>query len=114
MKKTLTLLLSLSLIVTVSTTPAYAIFGAIAGAIQRATIIANQVTQIGHQMTSIGKFTGQLTQLRNQFEHMKDATPRRDWRPAKLFRGFDLRSGGSGQRADRLGRRVPGRSPPDR
>ena len=74
MKKTLTLLLSLSLIVTVSTTPAYAIFGAIAGAIQRATIIANQVTQIGHQMTSIGKFTGQLTQLRNQFEHMKDAT----------------------------------------
>ena len=74
MKKTLILLLSLSLIVTVSTTPTYAIFGAIAGAIQRATIIANQVTQIGHQITSIGKFTDQLTQLRNQFEHMKDAT----------------------------------------
>ena len=41
MKKTLVSLLSVSLIVAVSTTPAHAIFGSIAGAIQRAMIIAN-------------------------------------------------------------------------
>ena len=74
MKKTLTLLLVVALIVAVATTPAYAILGSIAGVIQRATIIANQVTQIGHQIASIGKFTAQLTELRNQFEHMKEAT----------------------------------------
>ena len=71
MKKTLILLLALVLIVTVSTTPAYSI---VAGVIQRATIIANQLTQIRHQLTSIRKYTDQLTELRNQYEHMKEAT----------------------------------------
>ena len=71
MKKTLILLLALALIVTVSTTPAYSI---VAGVIQRATIIANQLTQIRHQLTSIRKYTDQITELRNQYEHMKEAT----------------------------------------
>ncbi len=71
MKKTLILLLALALVVTVSTTPAHAI---VAGVIQRATIIANQLTQIRHQLTSIRKYTDQITELRNQYEHMKEAT----------------------------------------
>ena len=71
MKKTLILLLALALVVTVSTTPAHAF---VAGVIQRATIIANQITQIRNQVASIRKYTDQLTELRNQFEHMKEAT----------------------------------------
>ena len=71
MKKSLTVLLAITLIVALTTTPAHAIF---AGVIQRATIIVNQLTQIRHQLTSIRKYTDQLTELRNQFEHMKEAT----------------------------------------
>ena len=43
------------------------------GAFQRAMIIANQVTQISHQISQIRSMARQLTELRGQLDHMERA-----------------------------------------
>ena len=43
------------------------------GAFQRAMIIANQVTQISHQISQIRSMARQLTELRGQLNHMERA-----------------------------------------
>ena len=57
--------------IVLSTTPAYAIFGSIIAAIQRAQMIVNQGVQIYNDaMEKI--MNGQLTELTDQFSHLKE------------------------------------------
>ena len=55
------------------TTSAQAIFGIpdVAALAQRVTIIANQGIQIAHSVTQISKITEQMTEIKNQYEHLK-------------------------------------------
>ena len=52
--------------------PARALFD-VGGAIQRAQMILNQVTQIANQVRQMGAMTGQLTKLEEQLDHMREA-----------------------------------------
>ena len=56
------------------TTTAHAIFGVpdFAALAQRVTIIANQGIQIAHSVTQISKITEQMTEIKNQYQHLKD------------------------------------------
>ena len=56
------------------TTSVHAIFGIpdVAALAQRVTIIANQGIQIAHSVTQISKITEQMTEIKNQYEHLKD------------------------------------------
>ncbi len=56
------------------TTSVQAIFGIpdVAALAQRVTIIANQGIQIAHSVTQISKITEQMTEIKNQYEHLKD------------------------------------------
>ena len=67
--RNLTAVILIPLIVLVGTVPAH---GFIGGAIQRAIMIANQLTMIANQGVSIATLNGQLTQLTDQFSHLKD------------------------------------------
>ena len=60
------------LMIVLTTTPAYAIFGSILAAIQRAKMIVNQGIQIYKQTTSKITMDRQLTELTSQFAHLKD------------------------------------------
>ena len=60
------------LMIVLTTTPAYAIFGSILAAIQRAKMIVNQGIQIYKQTTSKITLDRQLTELTSQFSHLKD------------------------------------------
>ena len=60
------------LLVVLTTTPAYAIFGSILAGIQRAKMIVNQGIQIYKQTTSKITMDSQLSELTSQFEHLKD------------------------------------------
>ena len=60
------------LMIVLSTTPAYAIFGSILAAIQRAQMIVNQGVQIYNDVMEKITFDGQLTQMADQFSHLKD------------------------------------------
>ena len=60
------------LLIVLTTTPAYAIFGSILAGIQRAQMIVNQGIQIYKQTTSKITMDGQLAELTNQFSHLKD------------------------------------------
>ena len=55
------------------TTTAHALFGIpdVAALAQRVTIIANQGIQIAHSVTQISKITEQMTEIKNQYEHLK-------------------------------------------
>ena len=56
------------------TTTAHALFGVpdFAALAQRVTIIANQGVQIAHSVTQISRLTEQMTEIKNQYEHLKD------------------------------------------
>ena len=60
------------LMIVLTTTPAYAIFGSILAGIQRAKMIVNQGIQIYKQTTSKITMDRQLTELTSQFAHLKD------------------------------------------
>ena len=70
--RTLAPALFIPLLLLVSTTPASAQFG-LGGVIQRAQMIANQVTQIANQVRQVRAMTRQLTELENQLDHMRRA-----------------------------------------
>ena len=60
------------LMIVLSTTPAYAIFGGILAAIQRAQMIVNQGVQIYNDAMEKITMNGQLTELTDQFSHLKE------------------------------------------
>ena len=60
------------LMIVLSTTPAYAIFGSIIAAIQRAQMIVNQGVQIYNDAMEKITMNGQLTKLTDQFSHLKE------------------------------------------
>ena len=60
------------LMIVLSTTPAYAIFGSIIAAIQRAQMIVNQGVQIYNDAMEKITMNGQLTELTDQFSHLKE------------------------------------------
>ena len=62
----------LPLLIVLTTTPAYAIFGSILAGIQRAQMIANQGIQIYKDTMAKITFDGQLTQMTDQFAHLKE------------------------------------------
>ena len=60
------------LTIVLTTTPAYAIFGSIIAAIQRAQMIVNQGVQIYNDAMEKITMNGQLTELTDQFSHLKE------------------------------------------
>ena len=62
----------LPLLIVLTTTPAYAIFGSILAGIQRAQMIANQGVQIYKDTMAKITFDGQLTQMTEQFAHLQE------------------------------------------
>ena len=60
------------LTIVLSTTPAYAIFGSILAGIQRAQMIVNQGVQIYNDAMEKITMNGQLTELTDQFSHLKE------------------------------------------
>ena len=67
-----TILAAAALMIVLATTPAYAIFGAITGALQRAQMIINQGIQIYEAQIAKLTMDGQLTELTSQFDHLKE------------------------------------------
>ena len=70
--RTLVAFLLVPALILTSAAPAEAIFGTISGAIQRAQMIINQVTQISNQVTQMRTMTRQLTELEEQLDYMKE------------------------------------------
>ena len=68
----LTAVVVIPLFMVVSTTPAHALLGSILAGIQRAQMIINQGLQIYEQKVAKLTMDGQLTELGNQFSHIKD------------------------------------------
>ena len=60
------------LLIVLTTTPAYAIFGSILAGIQRAQMIANQGIQIYKDTMAKITLDGQLTQMTDQFAHLQE------------------------------------------
>ena len=60
------------LFIVLTTTPAHAVFGSILAAIQRAAMIVNQGVQISNDFIAKITFDGQLTQMVEQAEHLKE------------------------------------------
>ena len=71
-RRTLTVAVLIPLLVVLTTTPAYAIFGSILAGIQRAQMIANQGVQIYKDTMAKITLDGQLTQMTDQFAHLKE------------------------------------------
>ena len=70
--RTITTVVLVPLIVVLTATPAHAIFGSILAGIQRAQMIINQGIQIYEQQIAKITMDGQLTELTDQFSHLKD------------------------------------------
>ena len=68
----LTAVVVVPLLIVLTTTPAYAIFGSILAGIQRAQMIVNQGVQIYKDTMAKITFDGQLTQITEQFAHLKE------------------------------------------
>ena len=68
----LTAVVVIPLFIAVSTTPAHALLGSILAGIQRAQMIINQGLQIYEQKVAKLTMDGQLTELGNQYSHIKD------------------------------------------
>ena len=68
----LTAVVVIPLFIVLTTTPAHAVFGSILAGIQRAQMIINQGLQIYEQKVAKLTMDGQLTELGNQFSHIKD------------------------------------------
>ena len=60
------------LLIVLTTTPAYAIFGSILAGIQRAQMIINQGVQIYEAQIAKLTMDGQLTELTDQFSHLQE------------------------------------------
>ena len=60
------------LLIVLTTTPAYALFGSILAGIQRAQMIANQGVQIYKDTMAKITFDRQLTQMTDQFAHLRE------------------------------------------
>ena len=71
-RRTLTAAVLIPLLIVLTTTPAYAIFGSILAGIQRAQMIANQGIQIYKDTMAKIIFDRQLTQMTDQFAHLKE------------------------------------------
>ena len=71
-RRTLTVAVLIPLLVVLTTTPAYAIFGSILAGIQRAQMIVNQGVQIYKDTMAKITLDGQLTQMTDQFAHLKE------------------------------------------
>ena len=71
-RKALTVLLLVPVLAVLTTTPAHALFGSILAGIQRAQMIANQGIQIYKDTMAKITFDGQLTQMTDQFAHLKE------------------------------------------
>ena len=71
-RKALTVLLLVPVLAVLTTTPAYAIFGSILAGIQRAQMIVNQGVQIYKDTMAKITLDGQLTQMTDQFAHLKE------------------------------------------
>ena len=68
----LTAVVVVPLLIVLTTTPAYAIFGSILAAIQRAQMIVNQGVQIYNDAMEKITMDGQLTEMVDQFAHLQD------------------------------------------
>ena len=68
----LTAVVVIPLFIALSTTPAHALLGSILAGIQRAQMIINQGLQIYEQKIAKLTMDGQLTELGDQFSHIKD------------------------------------------
>ena len=68
----LTVVVVVPLFIALTTTPAYAILGSILAGIQRAQMIVNQGVQIYKDTMAKITFDGQLTQMTDQFAHLKE------------------------------------------
>ena len=68
----LTAVVVVPLLIVLTTTPAYALLGSILAGIQRAQMIINQGLQIYEQKVAKLTMDGQLTELGDQFSHIKD------------------------------------------
>ena len=68
----LTAVVVIPLLIVLTTTPAYAIFGSILAGIQRAQMIINQGVQIYEAQIAKLTMDTQLTELTDQFSHLKD------------------------------------------
>ena len=71
-QRILTAVVIVPLFITLSTTPAYGIFGAILAAWQRTQMILNQGVQIYKDTMAKITFDGQLTKMIDQAQHLKD------------------------------------------
>ena len=71
-QRILTTVVIVPLFITLSTTPAYGIFGAILAGIQRAQMIINQGVQIYKDTMAKITFDGQLTEMIDQASHLKE------------------------------------------
>ena len=71
-KKALTVALLVPVLIVLTTTPAYALFGSILAGIQRAQMIVNQGVQIYKDTMAKITLDGQLTQMTDQFAHLKE------------------------------------------
>ena len=71
-KKAFTVLLLVPVLIVLTTTPAYALFGSILAGIQRAQMIVNQGVQIYKDTMAKITLDGQLTQMTDQFAHLKE------------------------------------------
>ena len=67
-----TVVVVIPLFIVLTTTPAHAVFGSILAGIQRAMMIANQITQISNDFIAKVTFDGQLTQMVQQATHLKE------------------------------------------
>ena len=72
MRRFLTALITIPLLIVLTTTPAHAIFGSILAGIQRAQMIANQGIQIYKDTMAKITLDGQLTQMTDQFAHLQE------------------------------------------
>ena len=70
--RTLVAALLVPLLILTAPVPADAILGAISGAVQRAQMIVNQVTQIANQVRQMRTMNRQLTELEDQLEYMRE------------------------------------------
>ena len=71
-QRILTAVVIVPLFITLSTTPAHAVFGSILAGIQRAQMIINQGVQIYKDTMAKLTFDGQLTQMIDQASHLKE------------------------------------------
>ena len=72
MRRFLTALITIPLLIVLATTLAHAIFGSILAGIQRAQMIANQGIQIYKDTMAKITLDGQLTQMTDQFAHLQE------------------------------------------